>query len=355
MAFERTCVPAGQAIILRVIFLDACGEPVNVDTGTLELYLYDSTINLDTVQTAVDDDNFSGATVTVSPASITNIDVGFYEYVWTVPSGGPAGAWHDVWVGDIETTMVARILSSSVVVGGSWSEQSLDFNQLVVITLDETIAGSISGDTLSEDTVLTFSTLYNPLYASTDLVRLEAGPWLDGIPDDTLCLMIHWSSIEVDQYAPNGGSKCSQRLAVAKTKFTTYDAMIKLLLLPAGAGAKTKRLADLMIKNDVNIANILDELKELRREWLRVVNAGGCITPGQGFSPSFAVKGIHDPDRRAIGRLWFNSGQFPYSVPNSNAKIRPRGHRRFRHGHIDGLTRVLTERSIDAAFSENKS
>ncbi len=352
MAFERTCTPAGQAITLRVIFLDACGEPVDVDVGTLELYLYDSSFDLDTVEAAVAADDFTGATTTVAPASITNIDTGFYEYVWTTPAGGPAGTWYDVWVGDIQTTMVARILSTEIVVGGSWSEQSLDYNQLVVVTLDETIAGSVSGDTLGEDTILTFSTIYNPLYASTDLVRLEAGPWLDGIPDDTLCLMIHWSSIEADQYAPTGGGHCSQRLAVAKTKFATYDAMIKLLLLPAGAGPKTKRLADLMIQNNTDFKGILDELKDLRREWLRVINAGGCITPGQGFNPSFAVKGLYDPDRRPIGRLWFNSDQFPYAVPNQNSKIRPRGYRRFRHGHVDGPTRSVIERSILARYSD---
>ena len=337
MAYDRTCVPTQKQIALRVIFLDYCGEPIDPDTDTLELYLYDPDTSLSTIETAIDDDDFGAADITVDPDDITRVETGYYEYLWTVPSGSTLGTWHDVWVGDIDSVSVAKVLTVEVVGGGSFATQSINENQLIIVELDETIAGLVSGYTLGSNQQVSFSTRYNPYYASPDLLRLEAGTWVDGIPDDTLSLMIHWSSIEADLMWASGTS--GPLLAGAKTKFCVYDALIKVLMLPVGFGTgKKKALADLLIEqNGAAFEGIMRELKTQRREWLRVVNAGGNIVPGQGFNPTFAVKGLKDPDRRRIGRLWWGTDEFRYSQPTQNTKLRKvPGGRRFKHGFGSG-------------------
>lgn len=359
MAYDRTGVPSRGEIQLRVIFLDATGEPVTPDAGTLELYIFDSNVSVAEVTAAVEADDFSAARVQVPGygGEIVEIETGYFEYTFAVPSGGPGGTWHDVWVADIDSEMVSRVMTIEVLTGGSFEIQELHENQLVLVELDASIAAvAVPGQpqlTLGEDRLVSFSTRYSPYYASPDLLRLEAGTWLGGIPDDTLALLIHWSSIEADCMA--GGRNCGPMLPMAKTKFAIYDSLVKLMMLPVGLGTgKTKRLGDLMIsQNGSAFADIMKELKDQRREWLRVVNAGGCITPGQGLDPTFAVKGLRDPDRRRIGRLWWSHKEFPYAIPSQNEKFRrvPGGHR-YRHGHDDGFTGFLPEGRILAPWNK---
>ena len=188
----------------------------------------------------------------------------------------------------------------------------------------------------------TFSTRYDPYYASPDLLRLECGTWLDNIPNDTLSLMIHWSSKETDYITPTGANKSKNSYKVARAKFVVFDVALRCLTLPAAsAGGGTKQLGDLLVKKDSSFANVVNDLKEKREEWFRVLNSGGTIVPGQGFAPSVALKGQHHPENKRMGRLWWNPFDYPYSVPAGNSRIRRSGQRKFRKGYseiVDGRT-----------------
>ena len=329
----RACVNPGSSITLRMTLKDACGEFVNADsTPSCYIYPTGSSVSSTTIASEVDADSFSSATSNIS-STVTNISTGFYEATYAVPEGTADGTYQDVWVSVVNGTKVYAILTYKVDGPAVITQQDIGKNTLIVVMLDDEIAGT-SGNTLGTDQSFTFSTQYHPYYASPDLLRLECGSWIESIPDDTISLMIHWSSLEADHitYGPVG-----KMMNMAKTKFVIFDAAIRLLMLPASVGGKKKTLGDLMISNDSSSISMIEDLKEAREDWWRVVNAGGSIVPGQGFAPEVAVKGKLDPDRRRVGRLWWDPTDMYYPVPAANTKLRKlHGKmRKYRKGHAE--------------------
>jgi hypothetical protein len=310
---------------------DACGEFIDADSAP-ECHVYPGSSSVDsaTIAAEVDSGVYTSELEDIS-VTVANISTGFYEATYTVPSSTSAGVFQDVWVSEVSGNTVYAVLNFRVEEPPVISIQDIAKNTLIVVIIEDTVAGT-SGNTLASDEQLTFSTQYRPYYASPDLLRLECGNWVESIPDDTLSLMIHWSSIEADRitHGPVGSM-----LSMARVKFVIYDAALRLLLLPANVGGKKKNLGDLMISNSSDARATIKDIKDSRDEWWRVVNAGGSIVPGQGFSPEVAVKGKRDPDRRRVGRLWHNPVDFYYPVPAGNKKLRRTSQRKFKTGYVN--------------------
>jgi hypothetical protein len=318
MSYKRDCVPVGQVVTLQAIFVDACNKPVDLDTDTLTLEIYNSSGTLVT---------------TIASASITNITTGFYEYSYTVPSDATEGLWKDKWSGQIGGVDISNEFTFKIMETGSIKLQTVNGNTLIVILLSKTIADT-DGNALGEEKQLTFSTRYSPYYASPDLVRLECGNWLNGIPDDTLSLMIHWASKEADVYRKRS-IKNRDIFETARLKFVVYDVALRCLMLPVNGSGGTKQLGDLLIKNNMDFGKAIKDIRDKREEWLRVLNSGGSIVPGQGFAPSIAIKGQYHPENKKMGRLWWSPDEFPYNQPAGNKSFRKGTQRKFRKGYSD--------------------
>lgn len=322
MAYTRECVAAGGEVVLKAIFLDGCNEPMALDEIEVEITDLDGNlIN----------------TLTLSGGDISLVTPGMYELPYTVPYLAPSsslnGNWTDKWSGYVNgNKVIEQDFTFKVMTEGKVVQQIITNNTLIVVVLDETIA-DVDGNVLGEDMQFSFSTKYEPYYASPDLIRLEIGHWVDAVPDDTISLMIHWSSKEVDEITHI--VKNRSMYDVAKTKFVIYDVAMRLLTLPIDINGTQKRLSELLIRRDGNFKNVMAELKKHRNEWFRVVNSGGTIVPGQSFAPSVAVKGYTDPDRGIIGRGWHHPGQYPYRQYVANASVRLPGQRKFKKGHLD--------------------
>lgn len=318
MSYKRNRVPVGQTVTLQAIFVDSTNQPIDYDS--IDIKIYDSSSTLQ-------------STVT----SATRISTGFYEIDYTVPASAALGTWTDTWTATIGTAEIKNSFTFTVSELGSAVIQTISENQLIVVLLDSTIADT-SGNTLAEEAQYTFSTRYNPYYASPDLLRLECGTWLDNIPNDTLSLMIHWSSKEADYITPTGARKSTNAYRVARTKFVVFDVALRCLTLPAAnSGGGTKQLGDLLVKKDSSFSNVIKDLKQKREEWFRVLNAGATIVPGQGFAPSVAAKGQHHPENKRVGRLWWNPLDYPYPVPAGNTRVRKSGQRKFRRGYAERI------------------
>ena len=152
--------------------------------------------------------------------------------------------------------------------------------------------------------------------------------------------MIHWSSKEADAFRKTAiGNRAN--FNTARVKFVVYDVALRCLMLPVNGGGGTKKLGDLLIKTNIDFKGIIKDIKAKREEWLRVLNSGGTIVPGQGFAPSVALKGQYHPENKKIGRLWWQPGEFPYSQPAGNRRFRKNNERKYRKGYGD-----LTQRSI---------
>jgi hypothetical protein len=350
---NRNGVLAGESITLRVVVTDGSGELRNTDSLPA-VYIYDQSVDdSELIQEEVDAATFASAFA--GPLTPTLVAPGFYELTYTVPEGSTGGDWHDVWVGALNGVATTSIQRFAVTEGGLITTQSITYNQMIVIELDSSITNQLRTSSLREDIILTFSTVYKPYYASIELVRQEAGPWIEYVPDDTLALMIHWSSLEVDFIAPP--CKCTADFKRARTRFVVYDTALKALTLPGGAYASalgssagdSKSLGELAIKKGNPVGSVLsggvdlDTIKYFRgkrEEWWRVVNAGGCIVPGEGLGPSFAVKGKYDPDKRLTGRLWEDPEEYFYRLPAANTRAIRGNRRRARHGFQDFRSRA---------------
>jgi hypothetical protein len=328
MPFYRDCVPRGSDVVLKAVFTDGCNNPIATDAGFPDVYIYDEA----SIPTDIDAEvlaGFPNATASIESAAVTNVATGFYEATYTVPAGATQGTWMDIWHAQISTIETFSFFNFSVIEKGQVTTQSLLQNSLVAILLSPDIA-DVNGNTLGEELQLTFSTTYSPYYASPDLLRMECGGLLDGIPDDTISLVIHWSSIEADAWSK--GVTKTGIYETARTKFVIYDAALRCLMLPADIGGKTKSLGDLYIQSNSNFADTIGELKRMREEWLRVVNAGGTIVPGQGLNPTFAVKGGSRKTRPEFGRLWHKPSVEKFDIPTQNTKYAASSDARYRFG-----------------------
>lgn len=366
MATEsRTGVLGGNDITLRVLVLDDNGCPRDADTLP-EVYIYDASIDSDLILEELDAATFTSAES--GPITATRINTGYYEITYSVPSGSTEGAWHDVWVGSLDTASIANIRSFRVVAGATFITQALVNNQFVTLELDESIASIADATkTLEYDTLLSFTTVYTPFYASCELVRMEGGPLIEYIPDDTLALMIHWASREVDAIKPR--KVCGDKFPYWRTKFVVADVALRAAMLPGGAYVHglsagygdSKELGELSItKSKQGPTNSLSggldaqtykALKDIRDELWRMVNAGGCINPGQSLGFTGALRGIFDPARRPAGRLWASPDEFPYSQPTTNTKVRRVGQRMHRLAQSQYRPRHSRNRSSRGRYS----
>ena len=314
----RKCVQINSAVKLKMLFTDDCGNPIDPTGATITF------------------ENPNG--LAVDPGlQVQKIDTGYWyvEYTPTI-----SGTWKDVWTVNLLGEDIDFEGSFSVIAGGVVQAQpcGLEENSLVVITLDSSIADS-DGNSLETDRLYSFSTEYNPWYASVEMLRMEMGSWVDLVPDDTIALAIHWSSLEANNIT--GVIPKSERYYYARTRFVMYDAAIKLFTMPTGVSSpgsgKQKQLGDLMIENggslDFDLKALISELKSERDEWWRVVNAGGCIVPGQGLGPSSAMKGGSLKDKIQRSREWQDPWQEYYIQPTQNSLYRRAGERKYKHGY----------------------
>ena len=349
--YSRGSVLAGEEILLRTVFIDSMGNLIDPDGSPSVppvLYIYDESVDTETIGEEMDAMTFASSIT--GAVNATRLSPGYYEYAYTVPTSYEPGLWHDVWVGVVNGIINITMLDFTVEEAIIMDPQSIEQNTMIVVELDDTIT-NLAGDSALEEQRLYYTTTYNPLYASPDLVRMEMGPWIDYIPDDTLALMIHWASLEA-QFIQGPHVEAWGNIKLARTKFVIYDAALRAAMQAGGgnsagyASGARKSLGDLMIDQgdivDTVDKTIVEYIREQRHEWWRVVNSGGNIVPGQGFAPTFSVKGQFDPDRRNTGRLWEDPSQRHFNIPTVNRKTRDPNRRRGRWGYVEPRRKTST-------------
>lgn len=328
MDYSRAVGVAGEYVDLRAALIDSQRNLITPDS-TPVLYIYDESIDSETLVLEMEAGTYDSAIA--GPLTATLLSTGYYSYRYLIPTSYEAGTWYDVWRsvvnGIVNQECLSFIVEEEIVIDA----QTISANTMLVVEL--TGVENIDNTVILEDTNLFYTTTYSPLYGSPDLVRAELGPWIDYIPDDTLALMLHWSSKEA-QFIQGRRQESYGNIELARTKFVVYDAALRAVNQPnAGQPAGTssggeKTLGDLSIKKGNLITSIdpeiLSWLRKQRQEWWRVVNDGGNIVPGQGLGPGYAIKGELDPDRRLTGRLWETN----YRLPLGNTKILQPGQRR---------------------------
>jgi hypothetical protein len=324
-----TTVLRGQPITLSVTFFDAGNNPIDPTSGPL-IDIFPAGKNPENIDTVDADAMVLNASATSlgdlgqqGSAFITRIGTGRYQYTFTIPtdpSAAPLGTWYHRWNGTVDSQALEDVWNFVVIGGGSIGASQLYPNNRVNIQIFQGIQAS-DGTGLSEDYQSYYTTSYNPLYCSVRKLRLEIGPFVKHIPDDTLNLALFESSIDADAFTfrqPAPGRQAFFKHA--RRQYVCCSTASGLLSNQLDTAAGSKRLGDLAIelggatigKNNVMAA--LQRVIDCMTKWRLVLQSGGA---GFNQRPSMIVKGGNDPDRPIMGRLWEDGG----STPAANAKL----------------------------------
>lgn len=207
--------------------------------------------------------------------------------------------------------------------------QQLKKNMEVRVELSEDIANT-AGVSLGEDTILFFTTTYDPLYCSIKTLRLKVGSFVENVPDDTLNLALFEASLEANilTFVTDASALTSPKYLHARRQWTCCTAgliLLNNLIGGVGGSVRSKSLADWSVTYDrLGVENMLEQLMRCKMTWEPQLNSGFAAVQ----KPAMVIKGADDPDRPKFGRLWSN--RVNPRQPSGNAKIRLRGHRRFK-------------------------
>ena len=323
---RNICVNVGATVRLKIFLLDDCGDPIDAAPSALTITQPNGAILIAGDNNVPAIESGTEGIYYIDLRSVDTDQTGTYTEKWTVVINDKTKIQEFTFVVEDGADATVNALANQ-----------LSENEMIIIELDKTIADT-DAKILDTTQYLYFTTKYNPYYCSTDMLRMEVGPWVEDVPEDTLALAIYWSSVEADHITCNTPVK-ADRIAFARSRFVMYDAAIKMLSMPispSGEAGGSKRLGDLMVESgklDYDIKALLQELKAEKDEWWRVLNAGGQIVPGQGLGPSYAEKGIARDDRNASGRLWHNPFTEYYPQPSVNSKYRLSNDKKSRSGY----------------------
>lgn len=193
-----------------------------------------------------------------------------------------------------------------VIDGNGW----LDNNEYIV-TIRSGLPGIITYP-LDKDYSFVFTSTYTPLYAGSNIIRLNIGPMLQMamayIPDDTLNRFAYEASIQADRISPtiidpNNIPWYVEEFVIYQCKL---NALYAAIMLFAGSGAGiTKTLADFTIAIDARglmpaLLPIIEDYRKLRDIYMGMVKAGNASGP----KPVWAIRAEFDTRRPITDNSW---------------------------------------------------
>jgi hypothetical protein len=317
---------AGQEIKLRARFKDDLGE--GAQASGVWLHIFQPSVPV---------------TVNGSTAYFTTSDEheylgeGIYQYGFTPPGHVPEGTWTDVWSGILNSQLVSGEFTFDVYGGGEAVEvgDQLGVNNIVEVTLTSGIMAT-DGTYLTDGYSFEFLTTTSPAYTNIRKIKLEAGGYLNELPDLTIQIAILEASLEVDQLdftAQNStASKNTALYQHARREWTTCKTSLGLIDNLTTHGLKVKTLGDLHVEYDTNaVFKTIQRIISCLEKWEPQIIAGGYAKVAQ--QPRGVIKGEKDPERPQTGRLWEpidSSYSDPFPAANTEKKITS-SHQRYRN------------------------
>lgn len=192
-------------------------------------------------------------------------------------------------------------------------------NNIVVLTLAKTVADT-DGNTLGSKYESYFSTPYSVLYSDERRIRLDLGPLLTNVPQETIMFAILEASLQTTANTFNNDITNVVYFRNARRQYTTCLAemiLVRAMLGDISIGDKlSKRLGELSISR----AGGADQLRDLLRMledcafgWETSVQTGGDVTRGTSLRPQVTVKGEFADDAIVVSRQWEPTSWEPVS------------------------------------------
>jgi hypothetical protein len=182
-------------------------------------------------------------------------------------------------------------------------------NNVLKIVLDKSLKSTgltPSEATLGTDQIFYIFTEMTPFYASVDMVKLEIGGLITGVPDFTLAQLIYYWSRYLDKVItvrPANWAWLAERFIVCAV--INALATGNYIAYPMG---QSKSLGDLKIAYNVSPSqlspkDLVQQSSSCKELLLSYLLSGSTMVTG--------VKSDLHIDEPVVGRLWFNVGQDP--------------------------------------------
>lgn len=216
----------------------------------------------------------------------------------TIPSAGSISFTSSTSGSTVTLTLVTQLLT----------------NNIISITVNNTIKDVDGNQIVLSESEFYFTTTYSPLYVTARRIRLEIGSQLVGVPDDTINFAIFEASRFADAVVYTGSITNSKYFSEIKRNFVVCEASgILLQGISSGGNVSSKSLGDFSVSYDTKyLPNMLDRLTDCVDKWLPLLMSGG---DSKDFTR--AVKGLYDPNRPALGRMWTTGDAI---IPGANSK-----------------------------------
>lgn len=298
---------AGQEIKLRAKFKDDLGEGTQASGVWLHIFRPSTPVNMDG-----SDSYFS------TNSDFEYIGEGIYQYGFTPPDCAPEGSWTDLWSGTLNCQLVSGEFDFDVYGGGELEEigNQLYLNNIVEVNLYSGIRAT-DGSYLSDGYSFEFMTTTSPSYTNIRKVKLEAGGFVNNIPDTTIQTAILEASLEADQLDfTSQNINASQNTSFfqhARREWTTCKTSLGIIDNLTTTGLRSKTLGDLHVEYDSNaVFKTMERIMACLAKWELQIQAGGYLRAGN--QPRGVIKGELDSERPHTGRLW-ESTDSSYSDP----------------------------------------
>ncbi len=183
-------------------------------------------------------------------------------------------------------------------------------NNIVILELDKTVADT-DGVTLGEDQQFYFATIYTPLYSDPRRIRLDIGPLISDVPEETLMLAILEASLQASANSFSSTIANNDYFIQARWNYTTC--LAEMILVKALMGdtslsdTMSKRLGELTVSRgggSTYLSELMARLEDCAFGWEIAVQTGGDVTRGTSVRPQVSVKGSMAEDAIFVRRQW---------------------------------------------------
>jgi len=228
------------------------------------------------------------------------------------------------------------IISGSYILLEPWED--LTSNRIYTVTIMPGVSGyDVSGVYYyNSEYSFSFTSLYCPIFTTPTKVRLEAGPGIDSISDDTIYKMIHKNSLDAVDLANQSANSqvaydywgCSwHNVPIVLRRYveckTAYDLLCLMQTINPGTGnnaSQLKTLGDMTIRygspaGGGSSAGDPSKRKQLYDCWMEMLNGIKALAINWGVRGYYNVsKGFahpaYDPDHnRVIRTVDFKNSQ----------------------------------------------
>ena len=299
-----------EASTLKMAVYPVGKDPRHAGITTADAFVYNVTLSSFGLGPYVDEDEM-----------IEKTSVGKYKYTFLIPTGADLGAAFDKWEATVNLAELEAVFTFAIVGAGTVGTTSIYDNNAIYITLDSSIA-ALDGSTIGEDITTYFTTTYTPLYTHIKRVRLDLGPLVSDIEDDTINLAIFEASLMANSNTFNQITDPNYFRQVRK-EYTTCVAELMLTRALSGDasifGTMRKQLADLSVSRGASpqLMRNIDQLIKCVEKWERVIQTGGDKTPYTSIRPGYSVKGAASEDAMTTSRQWVPTSTIGGSAGNT--------------------------------------